>query len=98
MPSSDSARQNYFRKVCLAREIRIATKESIRVKANATIARTSAGVSFKEGDLVMVREEDSALHRAGEGRKLQRKRYTSPWKVKEVLMTGFSVEVVMSRS
>ena len=43
----------------------------------------------------MVHESDSAIHRDGKGRKLHHERYTGPWEVQEVLMTGLSVKVVM---
>ena len=61
----------------MALEKRQADKEKARAKANTLIKRPPAGASMRLGDLVMVRESDSALHRDGKG-KLQHERYTGP--------------------
>ena len=37
---------------------------------------------MRVGDLVMVRESDSALHQDGKG-ELQHERYTGPWEYKK---------------
>ena len=89
----EQRRQN-FREVRLALEKRQADKEKERARANALIKRPSAGTSMNVGDLVMVKESDSALHRDGKG-KLQHERYTGPWEIQEVLTTGLSAKVMM---
>eukprot|EP00903_Cladosiphon_okamuranus_P014016 g13034.t1 len=72
-------------------EIRMAARE----KANASIARPSAGVSAERGSLVLVRTPASLRHRDRRGMKLQHDVYTGPWTVTEVLEKGLSVQVEM---
>ena len=42
---------------------------------------------------MLVREADSTRRREGHGTKLHHEKYTGPWSITRVLMTGLSVEV-----
>ena len=74
-------------------EQREAIRTAARERVNATINRSSTGVTAKVGDLVLVREADSTRSREGYGAKLHHEKYTGPWSITRVLMTGLSVEV-----
>ena len=69
--------------------MRVAARERV----NATISRSSIGVTAEAGDLVLVREASSTRSREGCGNKLHHEKYTGPWTIKRVLMTSLSVEV-----
>lgn len=83
------------REARLALEKGHTAKEMCRAKANASIVRSSAEVSAKVGDLVMVHETDCTLRLEGKRRKLPHESDTGPRGVTEVLMTGSGVGVVM---
>ena len=76
-----------------ALEQRQAIRTASRERVNATINRSSTGVTAEVGDLVLVREADSNRSREGYGTKLHHDKYTGPWSITRVLMTGLSVEV-----
>ena len=72
-------------------------RQAMRVAAcervNATINRSSIGVTAKAGDLGLVREASCTCSREGCGNELHHEKYTGPWTIKRVLQTGLSVEV-----
>ena len=78
------------RKVLKQRE---AIRTAARERVNPTINRSSTGVTAKVVDLVLVRQADSTRSREGYGTKLHHEKYTGPWSITRVLMTGLSVEV-----
>lgn len=63
--------------------------------ANAKITRPSAGSTTKPGDLVLIKETNSTIHRSINKGKLKPERCTSPSKVGAVSQPGPSVKVVM---
>ena len=69
--------------------MRVAAHERI----NATIDRSSTGVTAKAGDLVLVREASCTRSREGCGKKPHHEKYIKPWTIKRVLQTGRRVEV-----
>lgn len=77
-----------------AMERRNELRMTAREKANASIARPSAGVSADRGSLVL-RTAVSLKHRDRRGTKLHHDVYTGPWTVVEVLEKGLSVQVEM---
>ena len=56
-----------------------------RERLNAGIRRTSTGTLVKQGDLVLVKEADSALHNDCVHTKLTHDRWTGPWTVIAVI-------------
>ena len=74
-------------------ERRQAMRVASRERVNATINRSSIGVTVTAGDLVLVREENSTRSREGCGNKLHHEKYTNPWTMKRVLVAGLIVEV-----
>lgn len=88
-------RKQNLLEVRLALEKRHDLRVSARLRANQSIERSSVGVVVSKGDLVLVRETSATRHRDSRGRKLQHDVYTGPWEVKEVPITGISVNVEM---
>ena len=70
-----------------------AIRTAARERVNATINRSSAGVTAKVGDLVLVRETDSTHTREGYGTQLNYEKYIGPWSITRVLITGLGVQV-----
>ena len=88
-------RQQVFSEVKSAMERKYKEKVATRERENAKISRASPGVQAQTGNLVLVRESDSALYRRGRGDKLEHEKWTGPWRVKEVLQEGLMLEVEM---
>ena len=59
-----------------------------RVHQNAGIRRPSTGTRVKQGDLVLVKEADSALHNDCVPVKLTRDRWTGPWTITAATTPG----------
>ena len=59
-------------------EQRQAIQVTARRRVNATINRSSIGVTAKAGDLVLVREASRTRSREGCGHKVQHEQYTGP--------------------
>ena len=59
-----------------------------REHQNAGIIRISTGTRRKQGDLVLVKEADSALHNDCVHTKLTHERWTGPWTVTAVITPG----------
>ena len=64
-----------------------------REHQNVEIRRTSAGTRVQQGDLVLVKEADSALHNDCFHMKLNRDRWTGPRAVKAVITPGLCYRV-----
>ena len=62
---------------------------------NAEISRTSTGTRVKQGDLVLVKETDSALHNDCIHVKLTHDRWTGPWTVTAVILPGLCYRVTL---
>jgi len=54
-----------------------------------------AAYRLRPGDMVLVRESDSTIHRNGLGGKLQHDRWTGLWKVTKVLQKSLIFDVEM---
>ena len=66
-----------------------------REHENAGIRRTSTGTRVKQGDLVFVKEADSALHNDCVHVKLTHDRWTGPWTVTTVISPGLCYRVTL---
>ena len=66
-----------------------------REHQNAGIRRTSTGTRVKQGDLVLVKEADSALHNDCVHVKLTHDRWTGPWTVTAVITPGLCYRVTL---
>ena len=66
-----------------------------REHQNAGIRRTSTGTRVKPGDMVLVKEADSALHNDCVHTKLTRYRWTGPWTVIAVIKPGLCYRVTL---
>ena len=64
-----------------------------RERQNAGIRRTSTGTRVKPGDLVLVKEADSALYNDCVHTKLTHDRWTGPWTVTVVITPGLCYRV-----
>ena len=62
---------------------------------NAGIRRTSTGTRVKQGDLVLVKEADFALHNDCVEVKLTHDRWTGPWTVTAVITPGLCYRVTL---
>ena len=62
---------------------------------NAGIRRTSTGTQVKQGDLVLVKKVDSALHNDCVHVKLTHDRWTGPWTVTTVITPGLCYHVTL---
>ena len=66
-----------------------------REDQNAGIRRTSTGTRVQPGDLVLVKEADSALHNDCVHTKLTHDRWTGPWTVTAVITPGLCYRVTL---
>ena len=66
-----------------------------REHQNAGIRRTSTGARLKEGDLVLVKGADIALHNDCVNVKLNHERWTGPWTVAVVITPGLCYCVLL---
>ena len=66
-----------------------------REHQNVGIRRTSTGTRVKPGDLVLVKEADSALHNDYVHTKLTHDRWTGPWTVTAVITPGLCYRVTL---
>ena len=66
-----------------------------REQQNAGIRRTSTGTRLKQGDLVLVKDADSALHNNCVHVKLTHERWTGPWIVTSVITPGLCYRVTL---
>ena len=64
---------------------------------NAGIRHTSTGIRVKQGDLVLVKEADSALQNDCVHVKLTHDRWTKPWTVTAVITPGLCYRVTLLR-
>ena len=71
-------RRQMLREVRQALEKRHRDKLVIKIELNAQIARPSAGISVKPGDLVLVREAGSNIQRHNNKGKLEHEKWTGP--------------------
>ena len=62
---------------------------------NARIRPTSTGIRVKQGDLVLVKEADSALHNDCVHVKLTHDRWTGPWTVTAIITPGLRYRVIL---
>ena len=62
---------------------------------NAGIRRISTGTRLKQGELVLVKEVDSALHNGWVQVKLTHERWTGPWTVTAVIPPGLCYRVTL---
>ena len=62
---------------------------------NAGISRTSTGTRVKQGDLVLLKESDSALHNDCVHAKLTHDRRTEPWTITAVITPGLCYRVTL---
>ena len=83
---SENLRQ--VQKVCKDLQHRHKQRRLRREHHNAGISRTSTGTRVKQGDLVLVKEADSALHNDCAHVKLTHDRWTGPWTVTAVITPG----------
>ena len=88
-------RKQKLREVRLALEKQHNSRVTARARANASIARPSAGAALEKGSLVLVRESESSRYRDNRWWKLQHEHYTGAWRVTDVLQTGLSMQVTM---
>ena len=79
-------KQNLF-EVRRVLDRRLAMRVAARERVNATINRSSIGVTAKAGDLVLVREASSTRSREVQKQASPRE-YTGPWTIKRFFMTG----------
>lgn len=68
-------------------------REATRQSRNTTILRPSTWVNVQKGNLVLVREAGSTLHRHVLGSKLLHEKWTRPWTVSNILLQGLSLIV-----
>ena len=66
-----------------------------REDQNAGIRRTSTGTRVQQGDLVLVKEADSALHNDCVHTKLTHDRWTGPWTVTAIITPGLCYRVTL---
>ena len=83
-PTVEETRRKHM-EVTQALRKRQAEKNRHRDLRNAQILRTSPGAKTQVGDIVLVRESSSTLHRDGAHPKLAHDHFTGPWKVVNVL-------------
>ena len=83
---SENLRQ--VQEVCKNLQQREEQRRLQREHHNAGVSRTSAGTRVKQGDLVLVKEADSALHNDCVYVKLTLDRWTGPWTVTAVITPG----------
>ena len=62
---------------------------------NAGIRRTSTGTRVKQGNLVLLKESDSALHNDCGHVKLTHDRWTGPWTITAVITAGLCYRVIL---
>ena len=66
-----------------------------RKNQNAAIRRTSTGTRVKQGDFVLVKKADSALHNAYAHVKLNHNRWTGPWTITGVITPELCYRVTL---
>ena len=82
-----------FAKTCSTAMSRDVSDESI--KTQGSDARPPGGTPLKQGDLVFVKEVDSALHNACVYVKLTHDQWTIPWTVTAVMTPGLCYRVTL---
>ena len=88
-------RRQHLREVRLVLEKRPLSRAQARQRANDAIVSQLPGSVSVPGDLVLVRESDSTIHRRGLGGKPQHERWTGPWRVTNIIQKGLLVKVVI---
>ena len=90
---SENLRQ--VQNVCKDLQHRHEQRRIRREHHNAGIRRISTGTRVKQGDLVLVKEADSALHNDCVHVKLTHDRWTGPWTVTTVITPGLCYRVTL---
>ena len=90
---SENFRQ--VQKVCKDLQHRHKQRRLRREHHNAGIRRTSTGTPVKQGDLVLVKEADSALQNECFHVKLTHDRWTGPWTLTAVITPGLCYRVTL---